>query len=68
MGCPGGLDDEIWLDAERQLHAASRGWRVKRDMKALSNPLPRLDLKPGGVMGELEDLFPTDNGRSATSL
>lgn len=67
-GRPIGADLEIWLDAERQLKLAGRCWRMKRDMKALSNPIPRLNLRRGGVVGELEDLFPRDTGRSTTSL
>lgn len=67
-GCPHGLDREIWLEAERQLRNVPRLAEDEADMIALDDPLSRLDRKSDDVMGELEELFPSKAGKSATSL
>ena len=67
-GSPKGRDEEIWLEAERQLHHWARTFSEERDRKARSDPHSRLDLKSDDVMGELEELFPGPTGREATSL
>jgi hypothetical protein len=67
-GCPHGLDKEIWLEAERQLHHVPRLAKDEADMIALDDPLSRLDRKSDDVMGELEELFPSQAGKSETSL
>ncbi len=67
-GCPSGRDDEIWLEAERQLRHVARIQQDADDEKALSDPLSRLDLKSDDVMGELEELFPDPSGKETTSL
>ncbi|MFY9924847.1 MAG: DUF2934 domain-containing protein [Opitutaceae bacterium] len=67
-GCPSGQDNEIWLEAERQLHRVARLAKDEADIGALSDPLSRLDSKSDDVMGELEELFPSPTGKSATSL
>ena len=55
-GCPQGADKEIWLAKD------------EADMIALDDPLSRLDRKSDDVMGELEELFPSQTGKSETSL
>lgn len=67
-GCPKDRDEAIWLEAERQLLHVARIYRNEQDEKALSDPLSRLDLKSDDVMGELEELFPTQTGKEPTSL
>ena len=67
-GCPCGLDNEIWLEAEKRLHRLPRLAQDEADAIALSDPLSRLDRKSDDVMGELEELFPSPAGKSATSL
>ena len=67
-GCPQGADKEIWLEAERQLHHVPRLAKDEADMIALDDPLSRLDRKSDEVMGELEELFPSQTGKSETSL
>jgi hypothetical protein len=67
-GCPENCDEEIWLEAERQLFHVARTYRMEQDEKALSDPLSRLDHKSDDVMGELEELFPGPTGKETTSL
>jgi hypothetical protein len=67
-GCPENCDEEIWLEAERQLFHVAKTHRDERDEKAFSDPLSRLDNKSDGVMGELEELYPGQTGRETTSL
>jgi hypothetical protein len=67
-GCPENRDEEIWLEAERQLFHVARTYRMEQDEKALSDPLSRLDHKSDDVMGELEELFPGPTGKETTSL
>jgi len=67
-GCPHGLDKEIWLEAERQLHHVPRLAKDEADAIALADPLSRLNKASDDVMGELEELFPSRPGKSETSL
>lgn len=67
-GCPHGVDNEIWLEAERQLRNVPRLAKDEADMIAVDDPMSRLDRKSDDVMGELEELFPSKAGESATSL
>lgn len=67
-GCPSGLDKEIWLEAERALHHVPRLAKDEADTIAVADPLSRLDRKSDDVMGELEELFPSPAGKSATLL
>ncbi len=53
-GCPVGVDTQTWLDAEKRLH------RAQRSRKA--------PFKSDAVMGELENLFPSNGGRETTSI
>jgi hypothetical protein len=67
-GCPHGVDKEIWLEAERKLHSVPGLAKDEAGVIALADPLSRLDRKSDDVMGELEELFPSKAGKSATSL
>lgn len=67
-GCPENCDEEIWLEAEQQLCRVARADKEEQDEKAFSDPLPRLNDKSVGVMGELEELYPGQTGRETTSL
>jgi len=67
-GCPENCDEEIWLEAEQQLCHVARTDKEEQDEKAFSDPLPRLNDKSDGVMGELEELYPGQTGRETTSL
>jgi len=66
-GCPESLDEEIWLEAERQLLRPSEP-PGKGNGAAPPEPLSRLDLKSDDVMAELEELFPGPTGKETTSL
>jgi hypothetical protein len=61
-GCPSGLDERIWLEAERRLEWGGAG------LLALAAATPRMDMDSGTMMEELEDLFPAPTGRETTSL
>lgn len=67
-GCPHGVDNEIWLEAERQLRNVPRLAKDEADAIALADPLSRLNKASDDVMGELEELFPSRTGKSETSL
>jgi hypothetical protein len=67
-GCPENCDEEIWLEAEQQLCDVATTDKEEQDEKAFSDPLPRLDDKSDGVMGELEELYPGQTGKETTSL
>jgi hypothetical protein len=66
-GCPESHDEEIWLEAERQLLRPSES-AGKFDFAAPPEPLSRLDLNSDEVMAELEELFPASSGKETTSL
>lgn len=64
-GCPTGRDDEIWLDAERQLAAERRG--TSRGRKRSDASLANLDIDESALADRLAD-FGDPGSRSATSL
>jgi hypothetical protein len=68
-GCPGGCDDEIWLESERLLIGRLR--RTKRNAKdaaALADPRFSFNRKPDDLMGELDRRFAPSAARETTSL
>jgi hypothetical protein len=69
-GCPHGVDDEIWLEAERQLcRVPARKVSVAIETGHLVDTSPFSgNRESGSVMAELEDLFPGPSGRETTSL
>ncbi len=67
-GCPSGVDEEIWLQAERQLHLFARMEKGEEQKTALADPLSRLDHRSDDVMGELEQLFPGSADGASTSV
>ena len=67
-GCPVDCDEQIWLEAERQLKA---GTRTAQNGGEPDEPLPlsRLNLNSDEVMSELGELFPErSSGKETTSL
>jgi hypothetical protein len=64
-GCPQARDDEIWLEAERQLCNPPC---LERDRIALADPRFDFNRKSDDLMSELEDRFPGQTGRETTSL
>jgi Protein of unknown function (DUF2934) len=66
-GRPEGRDEQIWLEAERQLSHPS-GSDGRKGGLAPSLPLSRLDLNSDDVMSELGELFPEPSGKETTSL
>jgi hypothetical protein len=64
-GCPTGCDDEIWLDAERQLTAERRGSSRGRNRSGSS--VANLDIDEDALADRLDD-FGDPGSRSATSL
>jgi len=71
-GCPHSCDDELWLEAERQLYQRSIRRRDGRNEVALANPLSRSNPDSDNVMGnvieELNGLYPRPTGKTTTSL
>jgi hypothetical protein len=67
-GCPQGCDDEIWLEAERQLCRLPDLEGDERDRIALADP--RFDFNQNGndLMKELNERFPGQIGKETTSL
>jgi hypothetical protein len=67
-GCPVDSDEQIWLEAERQLKAGS-GTGQNGGEPAEALPLSRLNLNSDEVMSELGELFPErSSGKETTSL
>jgi hypothetical protein len=66
-GRPESCDEQIWLEAERQLSGAPVIRKGKGDLAA-SLPLSHLDLNTDEVMSELGELFPAPSGKETTSL
>ena len=64
-GCPTGCDDEIWLDAERQLAAERGGTSRRRNQTAGSTG--EIDIDESALAERLDD-FGDPGSRSATSL
>jgi hypothetical protein len=67
-GCPTGIDEQLWLEAERQLHSVMRAAQGRADLAAPAEPLSRMDLNSDAVMEELEELFPMPAGKETTSV
>jgi hypothetical protein len=65
-GRPQGADDEIWLEAERQL--LSGGAEGLGDGKGALGGLRRDALGSDSIMSDLDELYPTSSGRETTSL
>jgi hypothetical protein len=57
-GCPEARDEEIWLEAERQLSGGP----------GASPPTPDKELDSGRVISELDERFPDGSGKEPTSL
>jgi hypothetical protein len=66
-GRPESCDEQIWLEAERQLSGAPGAFQGSGE-PAVSLPLSHLDLNTDEVMSELGELFPERSGRETTSL
>jgi Protein of unknown function (DUF2934) len=58
-GCPQGANDEIWLEAERQL---------RRGAGVALGGLRREGFKSDSVLADLDELYPSPSGRETTSL
>jgi len=67
-GCPSACDEEIWLEAERQLSGRPDAAQRKRDRVALADPRFGFNQDPANLMGELDNRFPGPTGRETTSL
>lgn len=65
-GCPQGVDDEIWLEAERQLLRG--GAEGQGDGKGALGGLRRDGFASESILSELEELYPSSSGRETTSL
>jgi hypothetical protein len=66
-GCPQGCDNELWLEAERQVSYLPDPEGEARCRIASANE--RSDLKrENSMMKELNDLFPGPSGKETTSL
>ena len=64
-GSPQGCDEEIWLEAERQLGA---DLRLERDRIALADPGFDFNRNSNDLMEELNERFPGQTGKETTSL
>jgi hypothetical protein len=69
-GRPYGIDDEIWLEAERELsRPPSPKFGEGTETGHLVDTGPFADVgRVGSLMGELNELFPGESGRETTSL
>jgi hypothetical protein len=56
-GCPENRDDQLWLEAERQLNGG-----------LTESPPTDQELDTGEVAKELDERFPGDSGKETTSL
>ena len=63
-GCPTGLDDEIWLEAERQLQLERTGRRTARAQR--SSSAQAVDIDDEALNERLND-FGDPGSRSVTS-
>lgn len=66
-GCPQGRDDELWLEAERQL-CHRPDFKGERDRIALSNLRLDFNENSNGLMEGVNELFPEQTGKETTSL
>ncbi|MCE0498172.1 MAG: DUF2934 domain-containing protein [Methylacidiphilales bacterium] len=67
-GCPQGCDDELWLEAERQLCRSPAFEGEERDRIALADPRFDFNRKSDDLMEELNQRFPGQTGKETTSL
>lgn len=66
-GSPQGRDEEMWLEAERQLGAELRQ-RIERDEIVLADPRFAFNRDSNDLMEELNERFPGQTGKEPTSL
>ena len=66
--CPQGRDDELWLEAERQLCCSPAFVGKERDRIALADPRFDFNHKSDDLMEELNERFPGQTGKETTSL
>jgi hypothetical protein len=66
-GYPQGCDEEMWLEAERQLRAELRQ-RIERDERVLADPRFAFNRDRNDLMEELNERFPEQTGKEPTSL
>jgi hypothetical protein len=66
-GCPPWRDDDIWLDAERELNSAADGGSRFATKPSFSDG-SILNSGNSCVMAELDDIFPVRAGRETTSI
>jgi hypothetical protein len=67
-GCPPGCDDEIWLEAERQLSRPRPFKQDKTEVIALPDRRFKFDRASDDITRELEERFPGPTGKETTSL
>ena len=67
-GCPHSCDDELWLEAERQLCCSPAFVGKERDRIALADPRFDFNQKSDDLMEELNERFPGQTGKETTSL
>jgi hypothetical protein len=67
-GCPQGCDEEIWLEAERELLRLLRLERDERDRMALADPRFAFNRENDDLMEQLNERFPGPTGKETTSL
>jgi hypothetical protein len=65
-GCPQARDSEIWLEAERQLSEPPKSDAKGRHTAGLI--APGSSFSSVDVMNELDEEFPSPDGRATTSL
>jgi len=67
-GSPQGCDEEIWLQAERELRNRAVLERDERDAALLADPRFAFDKKDDDLMEELDAQFPDRAGDATSSL
>jgi hypothetical protein len=67
-GCPQGCDNELWLEAERQLRHLPGPEGEIRNRITLADPRFDFNLKSDDLMEELNERFPGQTGKETTSL
>jgi hypothetical protein len=67
-GSPQGCDDELWLEAERDLRHSPAFEGEERDRIALADPRFDFNQKSDDLMEELNERFPGQTGKETTSL
>lgn len=67
-GCPQGCDEEIWLEAERELLRLRPLEPDERDKMEHADPALKFARIEDSLMGELDERFPETKGKETTSL